>query len=437
MNQAPAFAPRPLSLGQVDSSFEREPLVRPFGFKGGYMREIWQTAVMMVGECGRTAVGLGSQNVLWSDARVFAAASEAAGNALMYAVTDRALQIAKDTAFNDPIHLQEQIFDEVYAYAVWITGRPDLRKTFVLNALVAVDNAAWIAYATERKLVSFDEMIPGEYRRAFAHRHREVASIPIMAYAMPIEEVERAIDEGYFILKVKLGHPGSQAEMIEKDLERLERVHRRIGQRTTPHTANGKLSYYLDFNGRYQNKEALLKLLERADQIGALEQIAIIEEPFPEHYEVDVSDLPVRVAADESAHTAEDVTARIGMGYTAIALKPAAKTLSMTLKMAQRAHVHGVACFCADLSVNPILVDWNKNVAARLAPVPGFRVGLLETNGHQNYRRWPEMMSYHPCRGAPWTEPRGGVFELDEDFYRRSGGIFETPEHYLALFTLE
>ncbi len=28
----------------VDSNFEREKLIRPFGFKGGYMTEMWQTA---------------------------------------------------------------------------------------------------------------------------------------------------------------------------------------------------------------------------------------------------------------------------------------------------------------------------------------------------------------------------------------------------------
>jgi L-alanine-DL-glutamate epimerase-like enolase superfamily enzyme len=162
-------------------------------------------------------------------------------------------------------------------------------------------------------------------------------------------------------------------------------------------------------------------------------QIALVEEPFPETYHFGVHDLPVRVAADESAHTAEDVAQRIDMGYGAIALKPAAKTLSMTLKMARVAHERDIPCFCADLTVNPILVDWNKNVAARLAPVPGWRTGLLETNGHQNYRDWRRMKSYHPCEGAPWTEPRDGVFHLDDDFYLRSGGVLMTPAHYLHL----
>ena len=39
---------RSLRIADVDSNFEREPLRRPFGFKGGYMSEIWQTAALAV-----------------------------------------------------------------------------------------------------------------------------------------------------------------------------------------------------------------------------------------------------------------------------------------------------------------------------------------------------------------------------------------------------
>jgi len=35
---------KPVTIQSVGSNFEREPLIRPFGFKGGYMTEIWQTA---------------------------------------------------------------------------------------------------------------------------------------------------------------------------------------------------------------------------------------------------------------------------------------------------------------------------------------------------------------------------------------------------------
>ena len=228
--------------------------------------------------------------------------------------------------------------------------------------------------------------------------------------------------------------PGTQAEMLEKDKARISAIHNAIGHLRTAHTQNGKIPYWFDPNGRYESKETLLRLLDHADKIGALEQIAIFEEPFPEHLEEDVSDVGVVVAADESAHTDEDVIKRIELGYGAIALKGIAKTLSMTMKMAQVAHERNVPCVCADLTVNPILVDWNKNVAARLAPLPGFDAGLMETNGHQNYRDWDRMVGYHPEGRAPWTIAKEGLFLLDDAYYAQSGGILDPSPHYEAMF---
>ena len=420
---------------RTDSTFEREPLIRPFGFKGGYMSEIWQTAVLMESESGGTRVGIGTQNVLWSDAAVFASRSEAAGNALMYAVTERALALARDAGpFRSPLELQDAILEPVHAYARAVTGRGDLRRTFTLNALVPVDNAAWLAHADANGISGFDALIPAEFRPALASRHTLAAAIPLMAYAVPVAEIRDAAAQGYFFMKIKIGQPGTQAEMLEKDKARLSEIHAAIGGMETPHTQDGRLPYYFDANGRYESKDSLLRLLDHARRIGAFDRIAILEEPFPEDVEARVDDLGVRVAADESAHTDADAARRIDLGYGAIALKPIAKTLSMTLKIARLAHARGIPCFCADLTVNPILVDWNKVFAARLAPLPGLSLGLVETNGHQNYRNWEPMRRYHPSFGAPWTQPVKGVFRLDADFYARSGGIFDPSPHYEALF---
>jgi len=426
---------RPITISRVDSNFEREPLVRPFGFKGGYMTEIWQTAALLTSEAGQRGLGLCTQNVLWSDARVFAAHSESDGNALMYAMTAHALQALKGRSFSSPIELLDAIRPEVFAYGKKITAQPALRETFALNALVGVDNAAWLLFAAENGITSFEELIPPAYRPALAHHHTQVASIPLMAYDIPVEEIKSAVGEGYFFMKIKIGQPGSQAEMLAKDKARLTEIHRAIGQAQTPHTANGKLPYYFDANGRYESKDALLRLLDHAKAIGAFEQIALIEEPFPEELEVDVRDIPARIAADESAHTDKDALKRIEMGYTAIALKPIAKTLSMTLKIAQLAHERGVPCFCADLTVNPILVEWNKNIAARLAPFPGLGgLGLLETNGHQNYRNWETMRRHLPLPDAPWTRTTRGVFQLDADYYARNGGVLMASPYYEGIF---
>lgn len=422
------------TISAVDSNFEREPLIRPFGFKGGYMSEIWQVAVRLEGVSGEHAVGIGSQSVLWSDAAVFTAHSETGGNALMYSLTDRALQLVKGMSFETPVDLLDAVFDDVYETGKAVTGTPNLRKTFALNALVALDNAAWLLYARERGISNFDDMVPVPYRAALSYHNRMIASIPLMAYAVPIGEIKAAAMSGTFFMKIKIGQPGTQQEMLEKDKARIAAIHNAVGHIETPHTADGRIPYYFDANGRYETKETLLRLLDHARSIGALDRIAIIEEPFPEEFEDNVGDLGVRIAADESAHTDEDALRRIHMGYGAIALKAIAKTLSMTLKIARTAHENGVPCFCADLTVNPILVDWNKNVAVRLAPFPGLGMGLLETNGYQNYANWETMVSYHPCAGAPWTKTQDGVFHLDDDFYSRSGGIFLPSNHYEELF---
>ena len=91
-------------------------------------------------------------------------------------------------------------------------------------------------------------------------------------------------------------------------------------------------------------------------------------------------------------------------------------------------------CFCADLTVSPLLIEWNKNVAARLAPFPGLGIGLVETNGHQNYRNWETMRGYHPRAEAPWAQTQRGGFELDADYYAQSGAVLPPSAHYEAMF---
>lgn len=436
MGFAEAKSPaKPITIAEVNSNFEREPLIRPFGFKGGYMTEIWQTVNYLKSSSGNHQIGLCTQNVLWSDAQVFAAHSESGGNALMFALTERALQIMKGQSFNTPVDLLDKMLPEVYAYGQKITANPKLRKTFALNAMVGTDNAAWLLYAQENGFTTFDQMIPKAYQPALSNHHRQAAAIPLMAYSIPISEIHGAVEQGYFFMKIKIGQPGTQEEMLEKDKASLTAIHQAIGNVKTSHTKDGKLPYYFDANGRYEKKETLLKLLDHARKIGAFDQIAIIEEPFAEELEFDVSDIPVRLAADESAHTDEDAIKRITLGYKAIALKAIAKTLSMTMKIAQVAFERNIPCFCADLTVNPILVDWNKNVAARLNSFPGLgSLGLIESNGHQNYKNWDTMMGYHPRKDGAWVKANNGVYELNDEFYKTSGRIFDPMPHYEKMF---
>ena len=424
-----------ITIQSVCSDFEREPLIRPFGFKGIYQKEFWVSAGLLESDSGKKHVGLMTQCLAWSDLNVFLAHSEAAGNMLLHNTLEYALQQIKGTSFKTPIELQDAILESTHAYGRKITENNHLRMTLTLSSLVALDNAAWMLYAQENGFRNFDEMIPEEYRQALSYRHNKVAHVPLFSYNIPLSEIEDAVKQGYFFMKIKIGRPGSQEEMLKGDMARIESIHKLIGHRETPHTRNGRIPYYFDANGRYEKKETLQRLLDHAKKVGMFDQIAVIEEPFPEEADIEVGDMGVRIAADESAHTAHDVEKRIQMGYGAIALKSAAKTLSMTLRMAKIAHEHNVPCFLADLTCTPILVDWNKNIAARLAPFPDLgEMGLLESNGHQNYVHWKDLVSYHPYPDGSWINSKDGIYNLNNEFYEKSGGILTESEHYLGLF---
>lgn len=398
---------RRLTIMAADLRCEREPLVRPFGFKGGYLTELWQPIVRLAAESGETGIGLGTQSVLWSDAAIFTSRSETAGNELMLALTRKALELVKGRTFETPFDLLDEIYPEVLAYGRQLSGRQDLRPTFALNALVAVDNAAWVLYARAHGFSTLAEAVPSEWRGGIPAHHERCAMIPLITYGTPIEEVRKLAAEGYFFFKIKIGQPGTQAEMLAKDCARVSELHAVLRDVRTSDSATGRACYYFDANGRYADKATLLRFADHLAKIGALEQTALVEEPFDELNEVDMHDVPLRLAADESAHTVADAERRMDLGYRAMALKPIAKTLSMTLKIAAAAARRNVPCFCADLTVNPVLVEWNRAVAERLPQFPGLgRLGLLESNGAQNYKNWTAMQRDVPAGGLFAHLPR-------------------------------
>ena len=423
-----------MRIRKTGINFIREPLAAPFGFKGEYVNELWNIVVRLESEAGNAATGLGLQSVLWSDAAVFVRYSPTAANSVMYLMTEYALQCAKKIEFQKPDELFRAIYPEVLAYGRRITGLAELRPTFALNALVPVDMAAWLLYAKENGISDFDSLIPSQSAPYMKERHDKLAGIPLITYGIPIQGVVREVDNGCFFLKVKIGSDpdkdGDREKMLAWDMRRLEEIHGAIGDRRTPYTQNGKIPYYLDANGRYDSRDRLMRLLAHADKIGALERIILLEEPFPEELKIDVSGIPARLAADESAHSDIDVAERIALGYRAVALKPIAKTMSMTFDMIREAGSRNIPCFCADLTVNPLMVDVNKNFAARLSPLPGMMIGVLESNGHQNYSNWEALKAAHPAAGAAWIDTRNGLYELGTGFYEASGGIFEPCRYY-------
>jgi hypothetical protein len=423
-----------IKIIHTDADFEREKLIRPFGFKGGYLTELWQVAAKLKSESGISKTGIATQSVLYGDADLFASRTEAEGNALMFLVVNKALELIKQTPFTSPVTLLETIFPELVAEAKKITGKADLNLNFVYNALISTDNAAWLLYAAENKYKNFDEMVPGPYKKALSHQNHKVAVMYQVPYGMPVQDLTAAAADGYFVFKIKTGYPGNQAEMLQKDMERLSQVHNALKELRTNRTPNGKLIYTMDANGRYEHKESLQRYLDHAKKIGAFEHILFYEEPLTEFNDEDVSDLGIRIAADESIHNEANAIRRIEQGYGAMVLKGIAKTLSLSMKIAKLAAEKQIPCLCADLTVNPILIDWNKNLAARLMPFPGIGMGLMETNGDMNYQNWKKMLSYHPAAAASWTKAKNGVFELNNGYYEHSGGIFESSTHYEEMF---
>ncbi len=421
-------------------AYEREPLQAPFGFKGRTVSELWQIATRLDVEGDISGFGLGTQSPLWSDAAIFERLGEAEANRAMYWLTQFALRECTREPFDHPFELFDRLFPRVLQHGRSMLSLPGLRPTFSLNALVAVDNAAWQAHAIANRVKAFDDLIPSSCRPALPGRHSCIGNIPLISFGTPVSEAVAAARGGHAVLKIKIGSDpgrnGRQDEMLEWDCRRISELHTALRDFRTPATANGAIAYYLDANSRYDSLERVQRLLDHCASIGALESVLLLEEPLPEDSDIDVRNLPVRVAADESAHSVADVTRRIDAGYTAIALKPIAKTLSLSLRMAAEAHRCGASCFCADLTVNPILVDWNKNVAARLPALPGMNIAVFESNGFQNYRDWTRMRSYHPLPGTTWLEAGDGQFLLDETFYAEAGGILRPSPHYRELLSL-
>lgn len=419
-----------IKVTRTNAGFEREPLKGRFGFKGGYLTELWQTFSRLESASGASGTGIATQSVLYADADLFADNNEAGGNALMFVLVNEALKLVKETPFTDPVELMDRIKPQVHAAGVRITGKRDLNPNFVYNALVSIDNAAWLLYAKENGFTSFDAMVPEPFRKALSFRNRQIAIMYQVPYDMPVATLVDAVKEGYFVIKIKTGYPGTQEEMLAKDMARLSEVHQALKDLRTPHTPDGRLVYTMDANGRYESKSLLKRYFDHARHIGAFDQVLVYEEPFVETNNEGVGDLGVRIAADESVHEPADAIRRLEQGYGALVLKGIAKTLSQSMKIAQEAHRRNIPCLCADLTVNPVLVDWHKDLAARVAPFPGIGMGLMETNGDMNYVNWEQMSRYHRLAGAPWMERKNGMFELDAGFYETSGGIFDVPHHY-------
>ena len=427
-----------MKIINTDLRYTDEPLVQPFGFKGAYFNSLWQSIVRL-DTSDSIGLGLAIQSVLWSDENIFAQYGFEKGNELMLKGTKSAIKYLKNTEFSNPSEAINSIFPYVFNDLKEVTNRPTLRETFALNSLVAVDSALWQLYGKEQGTENILDLVDSETKNNLSGKTDKIFSIPLLSYATDLAEIKRLLEDGYFFFKIKIGadpdKDGNLDKMLDWDKKRLEEIHKLACQYKTPFTDSGNVLYYLDANGRYDSKERLNAFLEFADSIGALERISLLEEPFPEDLKLDVSDIPVRIAADESAHSNKSAIERMDMGYTALALKPIAKTISKSIEVINEAAKRNIPCFCADLTVVPYMVEINKNIAARMNRFPDVKIAIFESNGPQNYPDWPQKQSYHPMFDTcNFMKMERGIYSLDDEFYNTSGGMFRTPEHYLKNF---
>ena len=411
-------------IDKVSVGAEREPLKSAFGFKGNALTYLLQTSVAVFG-AGEVGVGAGVQSVLWSDSAIFARYGEERGNELMLGVTKFAAKRLSGTEFTDPPTALERIFSECYAYACEICDAK-VSETFVLNSLVPIDLALWMLYAKVNKSEGFDDIFPAKKKEDC------LANIPLITYGTKISDVIAIAKVGTPIFKIKLGsdpdRDGDPEKMLAWDMKRALEIHEALREVKTEYTTTGQVAYYFDANGRYDTKDRLARLIDFMESKKILAQTVLFEEPFDEKNEIFLGDLPCTFAADESIHNTNDVKRRIELGYRALTLKPIAKTLSLTLKMQDYARRMGIQSFCADLTVNPLMREWNKCVAARLEPIRGMKIGIMESNGAQNYTNWDRMLNYLPVREEATSEI---IYRPADNFSGK--GLFVTPEHYLEI----
>lgn len=427
-----------IKIKNTDIRFLREPLLAPFGFKGKYLTELWQTVVYIESDNFESASPT-TISVLWSDASVFVEHSPEESSALMHDVTAYALDMIKGESFVYPYELINGIIPELKKYADKICNR-EVAETFVLNSLVGVDYALWSLYALENGIDDFDGIIPSYAADALSSKHSRLAHIPLVSYAVGEESLKSLLDSGTGLLKIKIGKSCGEnltrqedmRSMLEWDKARLTEIHSLARQYTTDLSRDGRIKYYLDANGRYDSIERLISLLEHADKIGALDCIELLEEPFAPENETFVGNLPITVNADESAHSLADVQKRLALGYKAVALKPIAKTMSVSFDMAAAVYNAGASCLCADLTVVPLLAEWNKQFAARINALGGMNCGCIEINGNQNYTNWDLLCRMLP-NGLEYIPERNGRFELEKDFYKNGARLFDR-NGYLKLF---
>ena len=192
-----------MKIDQTNLDFIREQLLTPFGFKGSYLTELWQTVVMLQSGEHR-AYAPAVQSVLWADADVFASAPPAVTNAMMLAVSAKALALLERITYSTPAEAIAALTPILDDYAYDVCGF-SVESTFVQNALVGVDLALWSLYARKINAKTFDDIIPQYATNALGVKNSHLVKIPLISYNVKESEIKAILESGAALLKIKIG----------------------------------------------------------------------------------------------------------------------------------------------------------------------------------------------------------------------------------------
>ena len=134
-----------IKINNSNCTYQIQPLTHPFGFKGAYSSCIWTVEVKL--ESHETkASGSSIQGVLWSDGSLYSSIKEQKANEYMFNITSYVCEKLIGMCFTHPEDLFDNIFQLAMDYAHSVL-RIFPRKTFILNALVPIDNAIRMLYS--------------------------------------------------------------------------------------------------------------------------------------------------------------------------------------------------------------------------------------------------------------------------------------------------
>lgn len=183
------------------------------------------------------------------------------------------------------------------------------------------------------------------------------------------DEAQLAVDAGFGVLKIKVG-----GRPCADDVQRVGAVRRRVG---------ANVAIRIDANGAWALKEAADNLRHLGESSLELCEQPVNTEDLPA-FGRDRAQLACRIAADESLARPGDVDALLpSQGaplVDVLVLKPMVLGgLLPALRLAERAHQRGVACYVTSTLDGPLARTAAAHLAASL-PEPRYASGLA--TGH-------------------------------------------------------